>query len=78
MAFRLGGTSSAPAPRKSAPEIPMGNKAARMMGKQAPALTDVGGSPKPTRSRRDYGKTTAAAGSAPQPSPFGPTIPGGM
>lgn len=46
-------------------------------GPGASALPNVGDQPKPTRSRRDYGKTAPAAGAAPQPSPFGPTQ-GGM
>jgi hypothetical protein len=74
MAFRVKGSSSAPAASPRVAQIPQTS----MVGKQPSALPVVGNAPKPTRSRRDYGKTAPAAGSAPQPSPFGPSIPGGM
>lgn len=44
------------------------------VGHGASALPNVGGAPKPTASRRDYGKKDPAP--AQQPSPFGPLIPG--
>jgi hypothetical protein len=68
MAFRVKGSPSAPAAPKQMAQIPQTS----MVGKQPSALSNVGAAPKPTRSRRDYGKTAPAAGAAPQPSPFGP------
>ena len=68
MAFRLKGAPTAPAAPKRVPQIPQTSE----VGKMPSAMPAVGGAPKPMRSRRDYGKTTPAPGSAPQPSPFGP------
>lgn len=47
---------------------------ASSVGHKPSALPNVGAAPKPTASRRDYGKTAPPAGSAPQPSPFGPSV----
>lgn len=73
MAFRVRGTSQGP----GAPKVSPKPDQTSALGPGAPALSNVGGAPKPTRSRRDYGKgSKPAAGSAPQPSPFGPTYRG--
>jgi hypothetical protein len=71
MAFRVKGSPSAPAASPRVAQIPQTS----MVGKQPSALPNVGGAPKPTRSRRDYGKETPKP-SAP-PNPFGPGY-GGM
>lgn len=68
MAFRIKGSPSAPAAPRRAPQIPQTSE----VGNMPHALPAVGNAPKPVRSRRDYGKTASAPGSAPQPSPFGP------
>jgi hypothetical protein len=72
MAFRVKGSSSAPAAPKGMAQVPQTS----MVGKQPSALSNVGGVPKPMRSRRDYGKA-APKPMAPTPNPFGPGY-GGM
>jgi len=71
MAFRVKGSSSAPSAPPRMAQIPQTS----MVGKRVPPLSNVGGAPKPVKSRRDYGKATPSP-SAP-PNPFGPTD-GGM
>lgn len=71
MAFRVKGSSAAPPAPKRMAQVPQTS----MVGKQPSAMSVVGNAPKPTRSRRDYGKTEPAPTMS--PNPFGPTQ-GGM
>jgi len=69
MAFRVKGSSSAPAASPKVAAVPQASK----VGKQPSEMPDVGNEPKPVRSRRDYGKVQQMPpGVTVHPNPFGP------
>lgn len=72
MVFRIKGTSQGPGAPKASPKPDQTSA----LGPGASAVPNVGGAPKPMRSRRDYGKGSKSPAGSPQPSPFGPTFRG--